>query len=228
MLTSTLHRAGGALLGALSLWACDDAASSHQRNFALEVQVESDPGIALADARILHEDRERGRTGQDGRLRLSLTGREGETTSLRVVCPDEYRSPDAAIPIALRTLVGTDSLPRYRVTCPPHLRSLVVAVRSQHASGLPVTYRGREVARTDATGAAHVLLKVPPKEQVTLVLDTSVDTQLRPKNPELSVDMPFDDKLVLFDQGFTREASPVKRRVKRTAALGPTPITAVR
>jgi hypothetical protein len=93
---------------------------------------------------------------------------------------------------------------------------------------LPVTYRGREIARTDASGAAHVLLKSAPKEPVTLVLDTSGETQLRPKNPELNLEMPFEDKLVVFDQSFTRDAPLVKRAAKPRGSLGPTPITTPR
>ena len=80
----------------------------------------------------------------------------------------------------------------------------------------------------DASGAAHVLLKAPPKEPVTLVLDTSGDKQLRPKNPELNLEMPFDDKLVLFDRSFTREAPVVRRSSKPAGSLGPTPITTPR
>jgi hypothetical protein len=228
MRTSNLKRWGSVLCGAIALHACGDPRGSQSRGFALEVHVESDPGVALAAARVLHDNTERGRTGDDGKLRLELTGREGETTSVRVVCPDDYRSPDGAIPVALRTLVGRDAVPRYHVMCPPRVRSLVVAVRAQQGNALPVTYRGREIARTDPTGVAHVLLKVPPREQVSLMLDTSGDAQLRPKNPELSLEMPFEDKLVLFDQGFTREAPNARRNSKRAPATGPTPITGSR
>lgn len=227
MPTSTLNHVGGALAGALTLWACASQPTTQLRNFPLEVHVESDPGVALAGARILYNNQERGRTGSDGKLRLALTGREGETTGLRVQCPDTYRSPEGALSVALRTLVS-DTVPRYHVMCPPQLRSLVVAVRTQRGSGLPVTYRGRELARTDQNGAAHVLLQAPAKEHVTLVLDTSADKQLRPKNPELSVEMPFDDKLVVFDQSFTRDAPSAKRAARPAAALGPTPITTAR
>ena len=217
------------LAGALLLCcACASQTPSQLRQFPLEIHVESDPGVALADARILYDNQERGRTGSDGKLRMQLSGREGETTGLRVICPNEYRSPEGPVSVALRTLVSTDALPRYHVMCPPQLRSLVVAVRTQRASSLPVTYRGREIARTDASGAAHVLLKAPPKEQVTLVLDTSGDGQLRPKNPELNLEMPLEDKVVVFDQSFARDAPAVKRAAKPAAALGPTPITTPR
>lgn len=208
--------------------ACATPTQTQLRKFALEVHVESDPGVALDGARILYGNQERGRTGSDGKLRVELTGREGETTGLRVICPEEYRSPEGPVSVALRTLVSTAALPRYHVMCPPKLRSLVVAVRTQRANALPVTYRGREIARTDESGAAHVLLKAPPKEQVTLVLDTSGDKQLRPKNPELTLEMPFEDKLVVFDQSFARDAPVIKRSSKPAGSHGPTPITTPR
>ncbi|HET8939284.1 MAG TPA: hypothetical protein VFN67_37825 [Polyangiales bacterium] len=217
------------LAGALVLCcACASPTETQLRKFPLEVHVESDPGVPLARARILYDNQERGRTASDGKLRVELAGREGETTGLRVICPEEYRSPEGPVSVALRTLVSNDALPRYHVLCPPQLRSLVVAVRTQRASALPVMYRGREIARTDDSGAAHVLLKTAPKEPVTLVLDTSGDKQLRPKNPELNLEMPFEDKLVLFDQSFTRDAPAIRRASKPAAALGPTPITTPR
>jgi hypothetical protein len=195
-----------------------------ERAFPMVIQVESDLGVALSGAQVLRDNREQGVTADDGTLRLSLTGHEGDTAALRVACPADYTSPEAAIQVSLRSLAGANTVPRYKAMCPPLLRNLVVAVRTQHATGLPVTFRGREIARTDVSGTAHVLLRVPPKEQIAVQLDTSADPALRPKSPELTIDMPAQDKIVLFDKAFTREqpAAPKARRAPKP--IGPTPI----
>lgn len=195
-----------------------------ERAFPVVIQVESDSGVPLAGARVLRDNREQGVTADDGSLRLSLAGHEGDTAALRIACPADYTSPDAAIQVSLRTLAGSKTVPRYKAMCPPLLRNLVVAVRTQHATALPVTFRGREIARTDHSGTAHVLLRVPPKEQIAVQLDTSADPALRPKSPELTIDMPAQDKIVLFDKSFTREQSPAPKARRAPKPIGPTPI----
>ena len=69
---------------------------------------------------------------------------------------------------------------------------------------MPLRYLGQEVARTDVSGAAHVLLRAAPGETLTLTLDTSgKDSQkLMPQHPELRFTMPEHDELLVFDQTF--------------------------
>lgn len=194
------------------------------RVFPVVIQVESDVSVPLPGARVLWNNHEQGVTADDGSLRMSLSGHEGDSAAVRVVCPADYASPESAIRVALRSLANASAVPRYKALCPPLLRSLVVAVRTQHAPGLPLTFRGREIARTDHTGTAHVLLRVPPKEQIALQLDTAAEPLLRPKNPELTLDMPPQDKIVLFDKTFTREQPPAPKTRQRPKPAGPTPI----
>jgi hypothetical protein len=213
-------------LWTLALIAANGCASNvGPRTFQVLVQVESDIGVPLPGARILRDNREQGVTGPDGNLSLTLTGNEGDGTALRVSCPDDYASPEAALSVSLRSLAGSNNVPRYKALCPPLMRNLVVAVRTQHAPGLPVTFRGREVARTDQSGVAHVLLRVPPKQQIAIGLDTSADPTLRPKSPELTFDMPQQDKIALFEKSFTRDQPPPPK-VKRPArdSGGPKPV----
>jgi hypothetical protein len=47
---------------------------------------------------------------------------------------------------------------------------------------------------------------------------------LRPKSPELTIDMPAQDKIVLFDKTFTREQPPAPKARRAPKPLGPTPI----
>ena len=66
----------------------------------------------------------------------------------------------------LRRLAEPSKVPAYQATCPPTTRAIVVAVAAENGAGLPVLYLGREVARTDASGAASVLLHAVPGEPI--------------------------------------------------------------
>lgn len=197
--------------------------------FEVDVRVESDPSKPLAAVGILQGGKELGRTAQDGGARVRLSGRNGDVVMLHVACPEGYAGPDKPLTITLRPLVGTSVVPQYRARCEPRSRSLVVAVRAKGGPNLPLTHLGREIARTDAEGAAHALLQVSPAEQVTLVLDTSCPgcERLRPKSPELTLLMPARDEVAVFDQTFSEQAPPVaRRRPHAPRALGPIKIEA--
>ena len=220
-------------LPALVAWTllpgCATGSGAAGQRFDVDVRVESDPAKPLAAVGILQGSAELGRTNEDGSVRVQLTGRNGDVVSLRVACPEGYASPEKPLSITLRPLVGASVVPQYRAQCEPLLRTLVVAVRAKGGAGLPVKHLGREIARTDAEGAAHALLKVPPSEQVTLVLDTASPERerLRPKSPEFTLVMPPRDQVLVFDQAFTEAPLPVAK--KRKVAPQPTgPIKIVR
>jgi hypothetical protein len=116
----------------------------------------------------------------------------------------------------LKRLTDTSKTPEYAVSCPPKNRSIVVAVRAEGGPNLPVLYLGREVARTDASGSAHVLLKLEPGEQFSLTLNTGDDKLVRPQSPVASFAVGNRDDVMLFDQRFERP-KPVFR-------AGPAPV----
>lgn len=197
--------------------------------FDIDVRVESDPSKPLAAVGILQGAKELGRTAKDGMVRVALAGSSGDVVTLHVACPEGFAAPDKPLSVALRPLVGVSVVPQYRAQCEPLMRSLVVAVRAKGGAGLAVKHLGREIARTDAEGVAHALLKVPPAEQVTLVLDTSDadHERLRPKSPEFSLMMPARDDVAVFDQSFSELVPRAAKRKKRAPqALGPLKIEA--
>lgn len=204
--------------------ACQGTPDAQQ--FQIDIRVESDPGKPLGGAKIIQGNHEHGQTAADGHVRLALSGTPGEVVPLHVACPSGYASPDEPLSVMLRGLVGQTALPRYRATCSALSRSLVIAVRAKNGTDLPLIHQGREIARTDADGAAHALLTVAPAEHVTLALDTSATNKglLRPRSPEFTLVMPGRDDVAVFDQTFTLEQPIVKRRGGRAAPLGPTPI----
>lgn len=211
---------------AIAAAACGGRAKTE---FPIAVRAESDPGKPLAGVRFAAGGADLGSSGADGLTRLALSGRPGDRVELTVTCPDGYSAPAKPLAVVLRPLGEPDRVPEYRTLCAPNLRSLVVAVRAERGANLPVTYLGREIARTDASGAAHALLRVEPDRPVNVVLDTSGPEHalLRPQNPELRLVMPPRDEVALFEQTFTLAEPPKpKRRPQRTR--GPVRLTAAR
>jgi len=213
--------AGAALLALCFVSACGPKQSTQ---FVTRVRVESDPGQPVAQAKLMRDGEALAETGADGAANLALSGAPGERVSLQVQCPSGYRAPDKVLSIVLRPLLEART-PEYRVRCPPLLRNVVVAVRAQLGPNLPVRYLGRELARTDASGACHASLKLGAGETATLTLDTSAPEHagLMPRNPELKITVPERDELIVFDQTFRREAEKPKRRTGHGSS-GPTRI----
>jgi hypothetical protein len=88
---------------------------------------------------------------------------------------------------------------------------------------LPVLYLGREVARTDAFGAAHLLLQIRPEEQFDLTLATTEKggEQLRPQNPVATFSVKHQDEVFVFEPHFTVEAKKVVYHPPPPAPKGP-------
>jgi hypothetical protein len=71
---------------------------------------------------------------------------------------------------------------------------------------------GRELARTDSSGAAHLVLDVASKDVVELVLDTTQQPRLRPKSPILRIQPGPCDEITAISQDFTlQQQEPVKK-----------------
>jgi hypothetical protein len=177
-------------------------------DYGLSIRVDSDPGRPLAFAQVKLGDKRIGVTGQTGIVKAVAHGAEGDVLSFEIACPEGYQSPARPLPVVLRRLSDKDRTPEYVVQCRPTERTLVVAVRAEHGPNLPVVYLGREVARTDRSGAAHVSLKSPPEETVELSLDTSNEPRLRPHNPSARFRVGQADDLVVLDESFQLEHAP--------------------
>jgi hypothetical protein len=182
--------------------------------FEVALRVESDPGQPLAGARISSAGAVLGSSDERGALSLALAGTPGQVVNLTVTCPEGHRAPPEPLTVALRQLAQDGRRPEFRVRCQPLMRRLVVAVRTHNGADLPLRYLGREIARTDAAGAAHALLRVSPGETVTVSLDTREGDRalLLPANPQRTLTMPARDEIVLFDQAFS---SPKKHRRRK-------------
>jgi hypothetical protein len=199
-----------------------DPAPALQAPFPLAVSVVSDPGRPVAGAGIVFNAKPIGSSDASGLAKIEVSGIEGDTIALVVQCPEGYASPERPIVAGLRRLAPGSPAPKFEARCTPVLRTTVVGVRTENGPNLPILYLGREVGRTDALGAAHVMLHLKPNEQVTLTLSTAEKgaEYLRPQNPTLTFAAKDQDDVVLLQQKFTVERPKV---IVRKAAK-PTPL----
>lgn len=182
--------------------------------FEIVIHVESDPGVPLPGATIVRDGKDVSATGADGRAKLALRGNEGDSADLFVRCPQGFQSPPKPITASLRRIANDAKHPPYAVACPPLERKVVVAVRAENGPNLPVLYLGKEMARTDAAGAAHLLLSVRPGDQFEISLGTTErgNERLRPQNPTVAFVVKAHDDIMTFDQRFAFERRPVDPR----------------
>ncbi len=204
-------------------WSCEEPHPPASYQFV--IRVSSDPGQPLANARVSADTASLGTTGSDGSLLVTMAGNEGQTEVLNVKCPDGFRQPSAPLAVILRRLNERSRLPEYRAECPPKDREVVVVVRAENGPNLPVMYLNQTIARTDASGAAHVAMRLPPQEPFELMLVTTdaegnaEASRLRPRNPTARFVVLDHDGLYVMDQPFVVDAP--KKAAPRRVVRGP-------
>jgi hypothetical protein len=191
--------------------------------FQAVIKVEGDPGQPIAGTQVLFKGKAIGVTDGAGRLEFKLKGSEGQVFDLVVKCPQGYESPARPLSVALRRSTDPKATPEYRVTCQPSLRTIVVAIRAENGPNIPVVYLGRERTRTDQSGAAHLVLQVPPNQPVQLKLDTAEAKDLRPESPTQTLQVKNTDDVVVLEQAFKVERKAVIRYARRKPS-GPKPL----
>lgn len=197
------------LFAALACAGCGADASKQKPPLEVLVKVDGDPGQKLEGATLHYNGKVIATTGKDGAALLTLNGNEGDTYDVSIKCPTGYQSPQKPITIPLHRLADPTQKPEYEVSCPPTTRTVVVAVRAENGPNLPIMYLGRVVGRTDAAGAATVLLEgIDADTQFDLTLDTTEkgNEQLRPQNPSSSFTLKNADEIFTFDVKFVVEA----------------------
>lgn len=215
-------RSGAALLVALAASGCDKDLSK-QYQLVLRVSSELDHGVVGARASLA--GRALGSSDASGALHIQLRGREGEVVPIEVECPPGHRSPPAVrVPLRQvgRNADGHDVTPEFTATCTPLTHSIVVALRAENGPNLPLLHLGRELARTDSSGAAHLRLDVASDEVVELVLDTSEQPRLRPRNPIVRLPPGQRDEITAVDQKLSVLPRPATKKL--TVPHGPTRI----
>ena len=216
--------AAAVALGALVGAGCKGLEQPPPAPFQVYVKVESDPGHPIASAVIARGGTVLGTTGVDGRAILSIPGMDGESVDVNVKCPDAFQSPPKAVTIRLTRLADKTKVPEYAAFCPPTVRRVVVAIRAENGANLPVKYLGSARTRTDISGAAHLVLEVPPGQTVRLELDTTEkgNERLRPQNPPFTYQVGQQDAVALWDHKFQVEKKKIYYVApKRPVNVGP-------
>jgi len=225
-----LLRLGGGLALFGNVAACLAPVTIPDQKVAFHVT--SDPGKPLEGAGIFLDDREIAKTGPDGIASVTFHAARGNVVRLAVRCPEGYVSPVDKISVGLRGRVEDGKRPEYDLSCPPTVRSFVVAVRADNGGHLPVFYEGQEVSRTDESGAAHVLVSAAPGEQFALTLGTSEkkDEQLRPRNPTVTFLAGDHDEVLTMDQHFVTAGAhvPPPASPRKVARQAPNPDIPIR
>jgi hypothetical protein len=200
----------GALAAVVGVPAC--ARSSKSAPYELVVHVDGDVGHSLAGATISFLGRRVGETDDHGALTLAIRGSEGERVALTVSCPPGFQSPALPTDVVLHRLSEPGRKPEYDLQCPPVTRSVVIVVRADNGPRLPVLYLGKEVARTDESGAAHALVSVPASDDVDITIATNEpgNERLRPQNPSMKFVPSGPDDIKALTVKFALE--PDKRR----------------
>jgi hypothetical protein len=200
MSVARLSRSLSGALAFVGLVGCQRAAPlSHTHSIV--IQAETGGHTPLAGVEVSRHGRTLGTTTASGSLTLQLDGSEGQRLELQARCPGSYVPERQLVSVTLRRLQSSRKLPKYRVDCQPATRTAVVAVRATNGADLPVMYLGREVARTDSSGVAHVALTLRPGERYELGIDTT-GRALVPKSPRAVFVVGSEDELVFFDQSF--------------------------
>jgi hypothetical protein len=177
----------------------------------------------------LHGDTSLGRTDDAGTARIAVQGKEGEEMLLSLKCPDKFVASPAGLRVKLRKLADPRRTPEFAASCAPTERTVVIAVRSD-GTDLPILYLGQELARTDESGAAHVLLSAATNSSFELTLGTDEihAARLRPQNPAMKFVVPDHDEILTFDQHFTelpeKRHRPRPRRPPPPSDPGPQPL----
>jgi hypothetical protein len=176
--------------------------------FPVTFEVRSDQS-PLPGAKILLGAQEIGTTDATGHAALLFNGPDGRVVSLGVRCPEGTRSPTAPVVITLRALQVFDRAAAARgivqsVNCPPQDRTVAVVVRTDGRVGVPVTWQGQEVTRTNEAGVALMTFHVRPSTTLQVAMHTSdAAPTLTPANPTSQPwVVPDGDDVFVWDQTF--------------------------
>jgi hypothetical protein len=193
------------LLPLLAVAACGNKTT--QDRFELSLRATSDDATPLSNVAFETGKSKLGATDASGALTVRLRGVEGQTLPITFTCPAGYEPEGGARSLRLthtRGVTEGSSQPlTIDTTCVRKLRQVVVVVRSENATDLPILVDGKTTA-VAADGTAHLLLELDRDVRaVTVALDTSTQPKLRPQNPSRTFDLHGKDAVLVMAQSFT-------------------------
>jgi hypothetical protein len=212
-----MKRAFLVLVAAALPLGCQSPAAPPSR---VTVRVIDESKVAVAKAGITSGGEVIAQTNDQGLAGVSVMGKDGAVFPVLVRCPNGYRSPSA--PVLIRRLRASEAAPEYLAKCTRLRHSLTVAVRAEGGPNLPILHLGKEVARTDPSGHAQLVVEGEVRERIELVLSTA-DPQLvkvHPQNPAATFEIGEQDERKMFEVKFTHDRRAPAKVVARS---GPKP-----
>ena len=198
---------------------------------AIELRATTRSGAALPGVRAWLDGVLLGETQSDGLLRGTLRGRLHQRVILSWACPAAHEPPSEQRELVIDAQAPNDdgraakprrSALKLEARCAPLdiEAALVVRARGAPPAGLPIIVRDEVVARTDAEGLAHVLLRARRGSSLAVVLDTSQHPKLVPASPIETFQLGSDDTILLLDRKLETPA-PKSRSAHGKKPKGP-------
>ncbi len=240
-------RAGlvAALLAAMALPACGD----QQQNtgpklyqFKLEVSVTDEDENPVPKAPVVLDGKTVGYTDADGEFKAFLTDQEGKKVQIGLGEMDQYILPDDVT--HTETLKRTKSLKGKITPVPVSLQATVRSARKSYlmwlevtcgkyldaskCHDLPVMYKGKEVARTDAEGRAHFSFEAVPEDTVKVSIhtpkyvpkpgdDDDASFVMKPADPTYDVKLGLDSQVLVLKETFDDPVAAANAKTKKTS-----------
>jgi hypothetical protein len=198
--------------------------AEEQSKFPVVITAVTDDGTPMPELPILLGKANAGRTDADGKLRVRVTGREGQRIQVSTVAPEGYKLGPSAQPLVLRRLAdieGGTSRPlpvEHTIKLSPLSRKYAVLVRAGF-SGLAIETFGTQQAVTNSKGVAMFLYTGSPGDELQVKINTATRPDLRPQNPISSFLLAQKAEAYVVKEQFTVFRAPVKKH--KPVHLGP-------
>jgi hypothetical protein len=185
---------------------CGQASPPAAEPFVVELRAAAGDGSPLEGVALALGDGTASSSDARGRAVLMVSAADGTLVRLRATCPAGY-DLEAEIP-ALRLkrtrsiAAKTEQAIPVEVRCERAVHDVVVVVKAERGTRLPVLIDGKALATTDDQGIAHLLVQ-RARTQTTLQvgLDTSARGALKPVSPTRTFEL-NGDAVVIFEQPF--------------------------
>ncbi len=204
----------------LAPFGCGEDAAPVIPRHAVSFMAESDPGIPLQGVTVSANGQPLGESDESGLISAVLEGPTGTMMQIAYECPEGHEQPERPKPLVLTTFQALDpeSGPRgleMSLECPPLERWAALVVRTGQPD-LPILIEDEEVARTDASGVAHHVLRGAPNSRYRVTISTEGKPNLRPQNPRALVTLGSrSDTFVIEEEITERRARRRRRRARR-------------
>lgn len=208
----------------VALVGCGEDAPQEIPRHAVTFTAESDPGIPLAGVTVSANGQPLGQSDESGLISAVLEGPSGTMMQIAYECPEGHAQPERPKPLVLTAFQALDpeSGPRgleMNLECPPLERWAALVVRTGQPD-LPILIGDEEVARTDASGVAHHILKGAPNSRYRVTISTEGNPNLRPQNPRALVTLGSrSDTFVIEEEIEERRARRRRRRARRRSSM---------